>query len=164
MDRTSVISTWIYLDQPDESSEYPQVGKGSHLPEFQKVYWRCVAVFFALSRTSNPDARHILFSNCPEKDLPNVDGLDMGEYLKKQDVEIVTLPLTFQTPPGFFGKWRNQFYIFDILQFFEKNFGEDTALVVLDSDCLINASLRSEERRVGKECVQPCRSRWSPYH
>ena len=26
------------------------------------------------------------------------------------------------------------------------------------------ASKRSEERRVGKECVQPCRSRWSPYH
>ena len=23
---------------------------------------------------------------------------------------------------------------------------------------------RSEERRVGKECYQPCRSRWSPYH
>ena len=25
-------------------------------------------------------------------------------------------------------------------------------------------SARSEERRVGKECYQPCRSRWSPYH
>src|SRR3546814_18768088 len=24
--------------------------------------------------------------------------------------------------------------------------------------------LRSEERRVGKECVSKCRSRWSPYH
>ena len=24
--------------------------------------------------------------------------------------------------------------------------------------------LRSEERRVGKECSEPCRSRWSPYH
>ena len=23
---------------------------------------------------------------------------------------------------------------------------------------------RSEERRVGKECRMPCRSRWSPYH
>src|SRR3546814_19095145 len=23
---------------------------------------------------------------------------------------------------------------------------------------------RSEERRVGKGCVSPCRSRWSPYH
>ena len=25
-------------------------------------------------------------------------------------------------------------------------------------------SLRSEERRVGKECLRLCRSRWSPYH
>ena len=24
--------------------------------------------------------------------------------------------------------------------------------------------VRSEERRVGKECSEPCRSRWSPYH
>src|SRR3546814_7345150 len=26
------------------------------------------------------------------------------------------------------------------------------------------AGQRSEERRVGKECVSTCRSRWSPYH
>src|SRR3546814_13924765 len=25
-------------------------------------------------------------------------------------------------------------------------------------------SVRSEERRVGKECVSTCRSRWAPYH
>ena len=25
-------------------------------------------------------------------------------------------------------------------------------------------NLRSEERRVGKECLRLCRSRWSPYH
>src|SRR3546814_19366172 len=29
---------------------------------------------------------------------------------------------------------------------------------------LRDASGRSEERRVGKECVSTCRSRWSPYH
>src|SRR3546814_12543708 len=28
----------------------------------------------------------------------------------------------------------------------------------------ITLDLRSEERRVGKECVSTCRSRWSPYH
>src|SRR3546814_5375791 len=28
----------------------------------------------------------------------------------------------------------------------------------------IDQSIRSEERRVGKECVSTCRSRWSPYH
>src|SRR3546814_17568779 len=26
------------------------------------------------------------------------------------------------------------------------------------------AAIRSEERRVGKECVRTCRSRWSPYN
>src|SRR3546814_4801012 len=28
----------------------------------------------------------------------------------------------------------------------------------------ISLPMRSEERRVGKECVSTCRSRWSPYH
>src|SRR3546814_3519672 len=28
----------------------------------------------------------------------------------------------------------------------------------------VDGSPRSEERRVGKECVSTCRSRWSPYH
>ena len=29
---------------------------------------------------------------------------------------------------------------------------------------LVPGELRSEERRVGKECTSWCRSRWSPYH
>src|SRR3546814_4010654 len=33
-------------------------------------------------------------------------------------------------------------------------------LLVLDRKRFV----RSEERRVGKECVSTCRSRWSPYH
>src|SRR3546814_4759258 len=28
----------------------------------------------------------------------------------------------------------------------------------------VGLEARSEERRVGKECVSTCRSRWSPYH
>src|SRR3546814_3445337 len=28
----------------------------------------------------------------------------------------------------------------------------------------LEPNLRSEERRVGKECVSTCRSRWSPFH
>src|SRR3546814_12724556 len=30
--------------------------------------------------------------------------------------------------------------------------------------CTYHWRIRSEERRVGKECVSTCRSRWSPYH
>src|SRR3546814_15285566 len=29
---------------------------------------------------------------------------------------------------------------------------------------IVDEDRRSEERRVGKECVSTCRSRWSPYH
>src|SRR3546814_14063796 len=32
------------------------------------------------------------------------------------------------------------------------------------SRLVITNGIRSEERRVGKECVSTCRSRWSPYH
>src|SRR3546814_14841841 len=35
---------------------------------------------------------------------------------------------------------------------------------VFDFDDIITNRDRSEERRVGKECVSTCRSRWSPYH
>src|SRR3546814_3108647 len=39
----------------------------------------------------------------------------------------------------------------------------------LATECQFTAMIadppaRSEERRVGKECVSTCRSRWSPYH
>src|SRR3546814_14996885 len=33
-----------------------------------------------------------------------------------------------------------------------------------DGQPLLEAVFRSEERRVGKECVSTCRSRWSPEH
>src|SRR3546814_11958699 len=36
-------------------------------------------------------------------------------------------------------------------------------LVLGFGNALVN-HYRSEERRVGKECVSTCRSRWSPYH
>src|SRR3546814_5489119 len=42
--------------------------------------------------------------------------------------------------------------------------------VICRQDCHSRPTLlkspqnRSEERRVGKECVSTCRSRWSPYH
>ena len=43
--------------------------------------------------------------------------------------------------------------------------GVDQTLYSEGSDFVITSGkMRSEERRVGKECVSTCRSRWSPYH
>src|SRR3546814_9758526 len=36
--------------------------------------------------------------------------------------------------------------------------------IIYFSECEVHYLVRSEERRVGKECVSTCRSRWSPYH
>src|SRR3546814_8350124 len=38
------------------------------------------------------------------------------------------------------------------------------AAVEMIEEHLLGQRRRSEERRVGKECVSTCRSRWSPYH
>ena len=47
------------------------------------------------------------------------------------------------------------FFVMEIMQTYDL-FGNEMAYVL--------AITRSEERRVGKECSEPCRSRWSPYH
>src|SRR3546814_2002533 len=41
----------------------------------------------------------------------------------------------------------------------------EAAVRQAEADIAMPTSIaRSEERRVGKECVSTCRSRWSPYH
>src|SRR3546814_13341952 len=54
---------------------------------------------------------------------------------------------------------------------FERNLPVLMALVAIWNNNFLGANTvavlpyaRSEERRVGKECVSTCRSRWSPYH
>src|SRR3546814_3388710 len=58
-----------------------------------------------------------------------------------------------------------------VVRVVEKDFGVDLAARgqyaaghSLGEYSALCAMGRSEERRVGKECVSTCRSRWSPYH
>ena len=48
------------------------------------------------------------------------------------------------------------------------HYGEDPPAAKLAArtvgDAMTTPAVRSEERRVGKECRLLCRSRWSPYH
>src|SRR3546814_20845437 len=46
---------------------------------------------------------------------------------------------------------------------YEASFGF-ALLLARDMPILDSGTARSEERRVGKECVRTCRSRWAPYH
>src|SRR3546814_13180758 len=67
------------------------------------------------------------------------------------------------------GVTRTRLDSFDQLRpHYKLDFAEAAADALPDSgkfDRLIDqAAVRSEERRVGKECVSTCRSRWSPSH
>src|SRR3546814_1256732 len=42
--------------------------------------------------------------------------------------------------------------------------GDNAEGILKSADLALYAAKRSEERRVGQECVSTCRSRWSPYH
>src|SRR3546814_19378001 len=69
-----------------------------------------------------------------------------GGFYQKEKIDFcVAQILGFQdlvSPPLPFATWNNAPYLL----------------------CNAQKSRRSEERRVGKECVSTCRSRWSPYH
>ena len=49
---------------------------------------------------------------------------------------------------------------------FNFSYARDTSREAVDENFRRAAGVfgRPEERRVGKECIQLCRSRWSPYH
>ena len=52
----------------------------------------------------------------------------------------------------------------DIKNFAQFSHGKNLALYFISFKQRTEKEVRSEERRVGKECRIGCRSRWSPYH
>src|SRR3546814_4947161 len=58
--------------------------------------------------------------------------------------------------------------LLDQFQFFLGVLAEQILEQLIEAGPILHRALsrapRSEERRVGKECVSTCRSRWSPYH
>ena len=95
-------------------------------------------MFFPLARVTNPAAHLRLYTNVDA--LPVVDGVALDSLLKSLGVEVVTLPFTFNPTPGHSSRWRNQFFIFDILSHLGMD-REAKAHILLDSDCVIRGDL-----------------------
>src|SRR3546814_1792658 len=56
------------------------------------------------------------------------------------------------------------FYLFWIPGYLQERAGLSLSELGVVGGLPFIAAVRSEERRVGQECVSTCRSRWSPYH
>ena len=83
-------------------------------------------------------------------------GFSLGKYLKENGVEIT----------GYFSKSPESAK--SAADFTNTKLYKSIENILSDSDTLFitvpDGQIRSEERRVGKECSEPCRSRWWPYH
>ena len=135
----NIIATWIYLDSKEEQSNYFQVGKKSNSLSFQKIYWRCVVVFFETSLRYNASFEHILFTNTNH--LPVIDGLDIRQWLKQNNIRIVTIENQYVMPQGYYHSWRNQFYEFSIIDYMAKELDAPDKFLLLDSDCVFSKSV-----------------------
>ena len=139
------IATWLYAESEAEQSHYPRVvGEGASSTErFQAVYWRCAVASLATSRRLNPAARHRFYTNLGA--LPHVDGHDVEALFAEWNVEVVRLEYTFQPPVGYFGQWRSQFYVFDLVRHLAATLADGDVAILLDSDV---AWVRPAERLV----------------
>jgi len=135
----NIIATWIYLDSKEEQSNYIQSGKKSDSPSFQKIYWRCVVLFFETSLRYNASFEHILFTNTNR--LPVIDGLDIGQWLKQNNIQIVVIDNQYVMPQGYYHSWRNQFYEFSIIDYMAKELDAPDKFLLLDSDCVFSKSV-----------------------
>lgn len=130
-----VIATWFHADDSQTSSYFSQVGGDSTTARFQAVYWRCILAFFGSSLRWNADCQHALVTNMAE--LPYVEGFSVEDWFQHHNVSVCRrVTLSRVTPEGFWGAWRNQFYVFDALEVLSKQFPEADVLVLLDSDCV----------------------------
>ena len=131
----NVVSTWIVLDDAANATNFPQMGlTNSADPKVQQRYWQCVAVFFATAARTNSGAHLRLYTTEPPS-LPSA-GDAVRSLLERFEVEVVSVPLHHLPPAGYFGRWRNQFYILDVLDAICAESG-DRNYTVLDSDCLL---------------------------
>ena len=93
--------------------------------------------------------------------LPGLSGLDLQRELAAANRGI---PIIFITGHGDIPMSVEAMKA-GAVEFLTKPFRDQALLDAINQaiqrDC---ANRRSEERRVGKECVTTCRSRWSPYH
>ncbi|WP_062071302.1 hypothetical protein [Demequina sediminicola] len=129
---TAHIVTWFHTDDAEQGS-YAQVSGDSRTEQFRDVYRRCIATFFASARRTNPDARLELVVNAPWDASASTIANEVQALLTRLHVTISIVPYVSEPPQTFTAKWRNQFYVLDVLDHLREGPKDDLCLV-LDSD------------------------------
>lgn len=129
-----VVATWFYEQDADEGGAYAQVRGDSSSQAFRDVYRRCIAVFFATARRVDPEARLVLYLNRPWDASASPVAAEVARTTARLGVDTEVLPYTFAPPQTWPAGWRNQFFVFDVLQALGRSLDPSDLAVVLDSD------------------------------
>src|SRR3546814_10848300 len=94
---------------------------------------------------------------------PDIAGKGVDYFTSHAGVRLAYIPMTAKRVTGIvsrggsiLAKW--------CLAHHKENFLHTHFADICEIMKAYDVAFRSEERRVGKECVSTCRSRWSPYH
>lgn len=142
--------SWFYVEPADDDNFSPSVGARSGSAEVQAIYWRCIYNLYQTALLTNRDVvdKWVFLTNL--KELPTVDGVNLNQYFAENQIELLNVELTRKTPKDWSGAWRNQFYIFDVLDCLKEREGN---FVILDTDCVITGSLAGLYQDVEKNGV-----------
>ena len=134
------IVTWFYGEHKGNESSYPSVGANTTDLSFQVVYWKCIYDFFMSAFLTQKNTEYWLFTNVKAFPGPDdMNGLDLKEFFDEHSVHIIEQELSAQTPKDWFGEWRNQFYVYDILRYMMSH--TDGRMIVFDSDILFRKDI-----------------------
>jgi hypothetical protein len=132
-----MLATGFVVDQPQQGTLFPSAGGNSGDPRVQAVYWRCLTMFFASARITNPDLRLALFSNATP---PRIGKIDIAEVLDRYGVELHRVPLTARLAPDRTAAWGNVLYFYDVMAALADE-APDLRFALMDSDVLVTAPL-----------------------
>ncbi len=127
----------MYVENEMDGGIYPQVGGSTQTREVQEIYWRCIYCFYTFAKRfvgGDPSIRLALFTNVAT--LPTVGSVDLDSELAALGVEVYCIPYNWK-PDTRRKQWFNQFYLFDILDCFDKFLEDSDSCILVDCDTLI---------------------------
>mgnify|MGYP000523766209 CR=1 FL=1 len=148
---TNYIATWFYKESKEDASFYPQAGKRGDSALVHSIYMQIQVPFFTTFRHYHPNDKLLFFSNLDQ--FPDY----LERLFKELQIETVCLPYLCIPPEGWYGAWRNQFYLYDILRYMEKRMQADDTLLVCDADCLCMRPLEQLFQRYPETWLRPVR-------
>jgi hypothetical protein len=123
-----VTAICVDSDASGKSMNYPQV---SGTVNRRELYWKLVTVFCCTSLQSNPQQRHLVFTNDTEDII--IGNIHIKEFLRNKGVTIINLAFKEFDPSPHSKSFRNAFYKLEVMKALGN---EQHSSILLDSDCL----------------------------